>query len=526
MAPRKLSETDKQEVTKLYCQPGETTSTLADKFGVSSSTVSRVLKQQLSEEDYAQLIQWKRSGERGKLELSISTFAQDQPAISEPEPSTSESAVDRSTEPEPILAPDSPQNTASDITEPDTSEFDTPEKAEQPTEGTADQSQLLETDDAKNFEPSADLKSSEGPEPAQDVEEITDQDTEEIIKQSAEEVTEEVAEEATYPDTGQVEPGTEQDSGQSLRQEPTQTISSDELSDDELSDDAKQLVERSVEPLPAADVEQLIDPTTEFTDTQTAELETDIDDAEPLTEPELEPFIEKASEPDEISEQDMEKPKKAPPVLNRRSRRRSTSQVSDEDAHDAHDEQLPLQFETSESAKEPMPVSVSPSRISDISQDDQEDDLSDMRIASDWDPDDLDDSDDYDDDFDDEDLDDWGEGSDEDDLPPTPRQERLEILPFDNLNLQKPCYLVVDRLSELVTCPLKEFAELGLIPQEEEQARTLPVFENHRVARRFSRRNQRIVKVPNGFMLTKTQHYLHAKGITRILFDGQVYALH
>ncbi len=91
--------------------------------------------------------------------------------------------------------------------------------------------------------------------------------------------------------------------------------------------------------------------------------------------------------------------------------------------------------------------------------------------------------------------------------------------------LQKPCYLVVDRLSELITCPLREFAELGLIPADEEQARTLPVFDNHRVARRFSRRNQRIIKVPNGTMLTKTQSYLYAKGITRLLFDGQVYAL-
>jgi hypothetical protein len=105
------------------------------------------------------------------------------------------------------------------------------------------------------------------------------------------------------------------------------------------------------------------------------------------------------------------------------------------------------------------------------------------------------------------------------------RQEQIEILPFDDFLVQKPCYLVVDRLSELITCPLKEFGELGLIPMEEEQARTLPIFDNHRVARRFARRNQRIIKIPNGVMLTKTQPYLQAKGITRLLFDGQVYAL-
>jgi hypothetical protein len=38
------------------------------------------------------------------------------------------------------------------------------------------------------------------------------------------------------------------------------------------------------------------------------------------------------------------------------------------------------------------------------------------------------------------------------------------------------------------------------------------VFNNHRVARRFSRRNQRVVKIPDGSVIRKTQPYLQAKG--------------
>jgi hypothetical protein len=66
---------------------------------------------------------------------------------------------------------------------------------------------------------------------------------------------------------------------------------------------------------------------------------------------------------------------------------------------------------------------------------------------------------------------------------------------------------------------------LGQIPEDEVQAKTLPVFENHRVARRFSHRSQRIIKVPNGNVLKKTCVQLHEKGITRVLINGHVYAL-
>ncbi|MGF1521355.1 MAG: hypothetical protein ACFBSF_03435 [Leptolyngbyaceae cyanobacterium] len=362
MAPSKLSDTDKQQITELYCRPGETTSTLAKKFGVSSSTVSRVLKQQLSDEDYGQLMQWKRSGERGRLQLSY--------------------------------------------------------------EGAA--TEVLVTS-----EPAADTES-----------EATDE-----------------------------------------------------------SESAAELDLESATPIPETEAEADSVP-------------------EPLTEPDDE-------------EPAIKKPRKVAPVAKRRSRRRSTAQSSSEEA--TVEDQLPLQLEAS-AADLALESNTTDANIAEDSLDEEDsDDLSHEAATVEWAADGLDeaddyDDDDYDDDEEDEDLDeeespDWDEESKGRRVLSAPRQEQMTVLPFDTLVLKKPCYLVVDRLSELITCPLKDFAELGLIPEEEEQARTLPVFDNHRIARRFSRRNQRIVKVPDGMMLTKTQHYLHAKGITRILFDGQVYAL-
>jgi transposase-like protein len=144
---------------------------------------------------------------------------------------------------------------------------------------------------------------------------------------------------------------------------------------------------------------------------------------------------------------------------------------------------------------------------------------------------DLLDLDDGDDDLD-EDLDDDWEDDVEDDHSRgflktsfTERGINVQVLPLSEASLPRTCYLVVDRAAELVARPLREFSDLGQIPVDEVQERTLPVFDNHKVARRFSNRSQRVIKVPDSRMLQKACYHLQAKGITRLLIDGQIYSL-
>ncbi len=102
----------------------------------------------------------------------------------------------------------------------------------------------------------------------------------------------------------------------------------------------------------------------------------------------------------------------------------------------------------------------------------------------------------------------------------------IEIMPLEVSRIPNPCYLVIDRAAELVARPLEDFRELGQISPQDAASKTLPVFDNHRVARRFSARNQRIIKVPDANdLFQKTGPYLQAKGITHLLIDGQVYLL-
>ncbi len=130
-----------------------------------------------------------------------------------------------------------------------------------------------------------------------------------------------------------------------------------------------------------------------------------------------------------------------------------------------------------------------------------------------------------------DDEDDWEEEDwDEDDevisekiVPYIP--DEIRVLPLSQAVFPRKCYLAIDRSSELITRPLKDFRDLGKIPQEETQQQTLPIFDNHKVAKRFCDRRGKIIKLPNGNILQKTSSYLHAKGITRLLINGKIYSL-
>ena len=158
-------------------------------------------------------------------------------------------------------------------------------------------------------------------------------------------------------------------------------------------------------------------------------------------------------------------------------------------------------------------------RQKNVADEDQDLDDEDLDDLDDEDLDDLDDDLDSDLDSEYDDDDDGGDGE------PGLIGTAVEIMPISDAVFPRTCYLVVDRLSELITHPLNEFAELGKLPADQASAQTLPIFDNHRVARRFSRRNQRVIKVPDGQLITKATSYLQAKGITHLLIDGNIYSL-
>ncbi|MEO1801645.1 MAG: hypothetical protein AAFR62_14675 [Cyanobacteria bacterium J06629_2] len=159
---------------------------------------------------------------------------------------------------------------------------------------------------------------------------------------------------------------------------------------------------------------------------------------------------------------------------------------------------------------------------SDLPEEEEEEDEMDLQALTEMLGEDLED---INDDDDDEEDDDWDDEDDSSYSAAPSDLSDIQILPLAEASLPRICYLVIDRSAELIVKPLAEFADLGAIPDTETSQRTLPVFDNHRIAKRFSHRRERVIKVPDSRMLQKTSHHLQGKGITRLLIDGQIYSL-
>ncbi len=91
--------------------------------------------------------------------------------------------------------------------------------------------------------------------------------------------------------------------------------------------------------------------------------------------------------------------------------------------------------------------------------------------------------------------------------------------------LPSSVYMLVDKTVELDARPLKEFSELGLLADDDQDRRALCLFSNPRSAKRQCGRSQRVIKVPDTSVFELTTSYLLARGITRLVLEGSLIAL-
>jgi len=103
--------------------------------------------------------------------------------------------------------------------------------------------------------------------------------------------------------------------------------------------------------------------------------------------------------------------------------------------------------------------------------------------------------------------------------------EPAQCLPLAQAPLPASVYMLVDKTVELQAKPLKDFPELGQLPDGEEERQALLVFANPRQAKRHCGRSQRVIKVPDTRVLERTAPYLIAQGISRVVIEGSLYSL-
>ena len=87
MSARRLNDGEKKIIVGLYRESGETAMSLAEQFGVSNTTISRILKAGIESVEYERLIQQKRRGvdNTPSLDIAIPALELPEPVIPQPE---------------------------------------------------------------------------------------------------------------------------------------------------------------------------------------------------------------------------------------------------------------------------------------------------------------------------------------------------------------------------------------------------------------------------------------------------------
>ena len=421
MSSKKITDADKLEIARLYREAGDTTASLASRYGVSNSTISRLLKTSIPEAEYETLIQQKRGSKVGLEEESLATMAEPSevtPTAISPQPQIEHpvSQVDES----------STANLAAVVPTPDspTTYF---------ADGASQQDDKSATTDLEVAPPMV-----TDPEPVEPERTSPPTDTEEDSNSNH---SRRVRRRSSAPVTRQ-------------QQEPAVTSS------------------------PPASV-----PTATSTEPPTKSADIPTPDNSPRLL--VEPPIPRTPGLQAILSDSKDRYSKPPtPVI--------LAEIEAEDSDEDSD-------------AEPEDVNALAAMFGEEISDNEDEEFA----EEDWD-------------------------EEPESIEQQPQQNQflsadllhLQVTPLSKATLPRTCYIVIDKFAELIVRPLKDFADLGQIAGEEIQQRTLPVFDNHRVAKRFSnQRTQRVIKVPDSRVFHKTTQHLRSKGITCLLVDGNIYSL-
>lgn len=104
-------------------------------------------------------------------------------------------------------------------------------------------------------------------------------------------------------------------------------------------------------------------------------------------------------------------------------------------------------------------------------------------------------------------------------------QKDLTSMPISEVDLPKIVYMIVDKKIELETKFLKEYPDWQFLSQEELNRKTIQIFNDLKVAKRFCNANQKVLKVPNTDVFRIAAPILLEKGISRIVSDDKLISL-
>ena len=104
-------------------------------------------------------------------------------------------------------------------------------------------------------------------------------------------------------------------------------------------------------------------------------------------------------------------------------------------------------------------------------------------------------------------------------------QKDLSSIPISDIDFPNVVYMIVDKKIELETKYLKDYPEWEFLSQDELKRKTIQIFYDLKIAKRFCNNDQKVIKVPNTNVFKVVAPLLKSKGISRIVCDDKLIAL-
>ncbi|MBO8232345.1 hypothetical protein CU311_06580 [Prochlorococcus marinus str. MU1402] len=105
------------------------------------------------------------------------------------------------------------------------------------------------------------------------------------------------------------------------------------------------------------------------------------------------------------------------------------------------------------------------------------------------------------------------------------QQKDLSSVSIKEVELPKVVYMIVGKQVELETKFLKEYVEWNFLSEKDLSRKTIEIFFDLKSAKRSSKKDQRVIKVPNSDVFKITAPILLSRGISRIVSSEVLIAL-
>ncbi len=106
----------------------------------------------------------------------------------------------------------------------------------------------------------------------------------------------------------------------------------------------------------------------------------------------------------------------------------------------------------------------------------------------------------------------------------TSRKE-LSSIPISEINFPDMVFMIVDKNIDLEIKLLKDYPQWDFLPEGDLNRKTIEIFNDIKVAKRFCKKEQKVIKVPNTDVFRITAPILISRGISRIVSSEKLIAL-